>query len=173
MSTRGTFGLQVDNKIKAFYNHYDSYYSCLGQGIIDTVKTLQQNNMFDQFKYNFMTLNWVDNEIEPSEELKQYYSVLEYLGNSNFNHFGNKEWYSLLRNAQSATSLALIASGYLKHLIDNSEFIDDDVFCEYSYIFNFDSNHLDIYRMGRNLVHSIAFDDIKNIDKLTDYLCEN
>lgn len=44
MGTRGFIIIKFNNKYYAIYNPYDSYPSCLGQKVIEYVKSLIQNN---------------------------------------------------------------------------------------------------------------------------------
>lgn len=55
-----------------------------------------------------------------------------------------EDWYSLLRNTQG--NLEAYRDTNLVHMIDDRNFMQDSLFCEWAYIYNIDDECLEIYR---------------------------
>ncbi len=114
MSTRGLMGLKKKGEVKAQYNHFDSYISGLGKSIIETINKIPKEDRVNRFN------NVFDNIVLVEENDDNYSEYREYQGN-----------------------LQAYLDGF-NCMIDNKDFINDTLFCEYAYIINLDTNTLDI-----------------------------
>ncbi len=141
MSTRGAVGFQLNNIIKATYNHSDSYPGGLGCDIAHFLAGLQPGEL-EMLKQQVSQLRWVKEEETPTSEDKRRFAQFADLERS-----GKipDNWYCLLRQVQGVNSLPHILAGKLTVLIDSTEFLQDSLFCEWAYIINFDDNSLDTY----------------------------
>ncbi len=139
MGTRGAFGVRIDNTDKVTYNHFDSYPAHLGVNLLDQVKAIINKLGLSGLKQLARELRLVDANSIPSEfdiqRLREYLDTAVSTGSAN-------EWYALLRDLHGELGEILTKA---KVMIDNSNFLDDSLFCEYAYIFNLDSNELEVY----------------------------
>ena len=135
MGTRGTYGFREDGTDKLTYNHFDSYPDGLGDVMIEFIKASTD----EQFKQYAEEMIMVDSETLASpaqiESCKHYFD--ESVGNQQIT-----EWYGLLRKAQGEP---MEYSKGLHFMIDNSDFVEDSLFCEYGYIINVDEGVLEFY----------------------------
>ena len=109
-------------------------------------------------------LIWIDGEDESkeiiSEEVKRDYiskgfSDLTQLGYVPW-HMEAKDvpamdrvgWENLLGKLKGADMLPYIADGSLKHLIDNTSFLEDGLFCEWAYFIDLEAQELEIWAYG-------------------------
>lgn len=119
MGTRGAFGFQINNEVKAIYNKYDSYPEDYGVKILHLIKTLGLKKT--RLLGNNLCLK-AESDLSPSvssriSKLTDKESVLRYLTNS------KRPIY-----------------------IDDTSFLQDSLFCEWAYLINIDNNTLDVYR---------------------------
>lgn len=139
MSTRGAYGFIKNKSIKATYNHWDSYLEALGSRMVDFIKSTpisELNKIFDQIKL-------VNQQDIPKGKDKN--NILKFLKKYNLensydpNNFGNKkkDWYFYLSETQGLPEL--YKKG-LNFMTDDKEFLEDNLFCEYSYLIDLDSN---------------------------------
>ncbi len=158
MGTRGLIGYRHNNVLKGTYNHSDSYLDGLGQEIIDLTRDIVVNSALVEFKEKLTSVRWVNGDDKPTtEEIAKYREFYD-------GGVGSKtpeDWYCLLRHAQYIDGIRAIWSGTLDVLIDNTDFLKDGLFCEYAYIFNFDTNCIDIYDGGKVIDESVPFMDRK------------
>lgn len=111
MSTRGFIGYKHNGVIKGCYNHYDSYLEGLGRSLIESVYCKYSwPEIKDFFLHRFILLD--------DKAWKQYKELPEY-DKPNLNK----------ANLKTATITAK----------DDSNFLKDGLFCEYSYVFDLDS----------------------------------
>jgi len=158
MGTRGLYGFCKNEEFKLAYNHYDSYPSWLGEEVLSyarakSVKEL--NKIFDSIKM----IN-VDNEptFSDIEKWQQYTDLSVGSGSTT-------DWYCLMRKAQGDLE-AFETTGQMP---DDKEFFNDGLFCEWCYIINLDSNNLEIYRNGKNIIKAYSLKDLpEHLDE--DYL---
>jgi hypothetical protein len=76
----------------------------------------------------------------------------------------NDENYWRLRDSQG--NIGLLLCGALSEMIDNADFLQDSLFCEWAYIINLDDNVLEVYKgfntdplaKGRYARHKAAAD---------------
>jgi len=84
----------------------------------------------------------VDSKIPPTEDqIKQCESTT----NLNVSNQSTKDWYCLLRDAQSELSKQLPPNG-IPYFINSNNFVKDSLFCEWGYIINIDTGKLEVYR---------------------------
>lgn len=135
MGTRGLYGFRKNGVDKTTYNHYDSYPDWLGHEVVHFCKETsieEINEIFDR-------IILVDEQDKPTK--KQIAECIEYYDDSVGTQSAN-DWYCLLRDAQG--DLNVYKRG-LKYMIDNHDFIEASLFCEYAYIINLDTNCLEFY----------------------------
>ena len=138
MSTRGAWGIQTTNTIKAMYNHFDSYPEGLGVRVLRSLQVLN----FDNLKQKLLNLTWLEGENTTDEELINRYRKFS---DNDVSTKSLNELYVLFRHLQDPIALHFIASGEVQHLPDSADFLKDALFCEWAYIINFDDNTLDVY----------------------------
>lgn len=143
MGTRGMYGFYKKGETKATYNHYDSYYEGLGQDIfnfIKEVKTRKLNKIFE----NIILVNEDNKPTELQKDLCKETTNLEVSNKS------TDDWYCLLRETQGNFEYLKKGINNYLYMIDNQNFIQDSLFCEYAYIINLDNKTLEIYKGFNN-----------------------
>ena len=136
MSTRGAYGFYKNGVDKITYNHYDSYFSGLGEEIVNFCR----NTTIEDMSKIFDKIILVKEDDKPTIE-----DMENYVGFSNLK-VGEQtlqDWYCLLRDTQG--NLEEYKKENVKHMIDSKEFLGNSLFCEYAYIINLDTNQLEIY----------------------------
>lgn len=136
MSTRGAYGFYKNGVDKITYNHYDSYFSGLGEEIVNFCR----NTTIEDMNKIFDKIILVKEDDKPTIE-----DMENYVGFSNLK-VGEQtlqDWYCLLRDTQG--NLEEYKKENVKHMIDNKEFLGNSLFCEYAYIINLTTNKLEIY----------------------------
>jgi hypothetical protein len=135
MGTRGLFGLIIQGRKYATYNHFDSYPKGLGAMIVVFILSLSPSDIaamaqrvrdiIVSFNYHTMTPSnsrqWVDPGSKPSTELQERYSALGY-AELTVSEGTTEDWYCLLYTTRGAKALPAIQSGDLKHMTDSSGF---------------------------------------------------
>ena len=109
MSTRGFVGYQKNKNIRGWYNHYDSYPTCLGVEVFE--KCL----------------------LHDVETLKSFFSRIEFVKDESA-YEGHKSVFDMDWAFDRPV------------LQDGEKFYKDGLFCEWSYIFDFDHRSLKVYR---------------------------
>ena len=142
MGTRGLVGIKIGRTKKYTYNHFDSYPSGLGKEVVEFCHSITKADAWEAFKEKAKAVKMVKQADIPSGANMAAY--LKY-HNGNVSSGEITEWYSLLREVQGVNTLIEIASGNLKHLIDNKEFIKESLFCEYAYVINLTTMKLEMY----------------------------
>jgi hypothetical protein len=141
MGTRGIIGFQINNEIKATYNHSASDPACLG---VEAALFLHHlgNNEIAFLQERVKNIRWVSEEETPSTaDIKKFKRFADISVGSR----SLKDWYCLLRNVQGIEALPYIMQGTLDVLIDSTEFLKCKDYCEWGYVLNFDNNTLDVY----------------------------
>lgn len=134
MGTRGLIGFRRGGVDKLTYNHFDSYPEYLGEKVLQFI--VQYREELDSIFDKIVLVNETDKPTqEQIEACKNYTNLGVSTGSC-------EDWYCLLRNAQG--DLSCYANG-LKYMIDNHDFINDTLFCEYAYIINLDTKCLEYY----------------------------
>ena len=137
MSTRGAIGFEKDGNKKITYNHFDSYPTGLGVQVAEFVRT----NDIEDMRFYFDKIKMVKPDSKPSKaNIQQYQRFLD----MNVSDKTPTDWYCLLRHSQGDLNVYL--HGGVTHMIDNHDFLNDSLFCEWAYIVNLDNETLDIYR---------------------------
>lgn len=112
MATRGFVGYQLQNVIRGWYNHFDSYYSGLGIAVLDKFERHTQEELLDFFVRRLRLVPDKDGFLRVNQQ----------------NPF-TLDW-----------------SKDYAVLPDDSDFLNDGLFCEYGYVFNLNNDELDVYR---------------------------
>ena len=163
MGTRAAYGFRINNEDKLTYNHWDGYPSYLGgeltkqfANFINSPKTrlvkrdadgvyidgdLLCASQLDVARKNVEALQLVSDDVPPTEEQKKQ---LEAYTNLEVNERTDDTWYCLLRESQG--SISDILNGKLLYMENGNDFIVDSLFCEWAYIFNFDTQRLEMYK---------------------------
>ena len=149
MSTRGLTGFRVDGKLKAMYNHSDSYPGGRGQEMVDLVRRIVADGKVAQMREMARDVIMVDEGDAPQDEWRKVYDKY-YDGSVNADR---GTWYNLLRHLQGADIIEAVAEGRVIHMIDDSEFLNDSLFCEYAYIVNVDDVLMIQFTRSARFVH--------------------
>lgn len=157
MSTRGYMGIKKKGELKGQYNHFDSYIEGLGKEIIDTLNTIPKVNLISKLNEVYDNIILVNENDKSTQELIEY--AIKYdLYDSNVSNGNTNDLYCLFRKAQGRLDLYLNG---LKYMLNGNDFLKDNIFCEYGYVINLDTNTLDIYMSGENFVYQA---DLLNLD---------
>lgn len=149
MGTRGVFGVHVGGVDKLSYNHFDSYPEGLGDDVIKQYKELLETKTLAQVKHLAEALEPVDTDKKPNKKQKK---LLEAYCNTAVSEQSDDDWYCLMRNLQGNIAETLKVGLYLP----NNDFILDSLFCEWGYIFNFDTNKLEVYKGFQREPHQLG-----------------
>lgn len=68
------------------------------------------------------------------------------------------DWHCLLRNVQGVVALPHILDGTLTHLVDSTEFEEDDLSCEWSYFVDWEGRLVHVKGGGRE--GSVGFKEV-------------
>ena len=147
MSTRGYMGIQKKGEKKGQYNHFDSYLSGLGKSIIDSINKIPKQHRIAVLNQVYNNIVLVDGNTKPTQEQIDYCMSCG-LVDLNVASQDLNDWYCLARKTQGNLDFYIDGGIYM---VNGNSFLDDDIFCEYGYVINLDSNTLDIYRWGNHL----------------------
>lgn len=146
MSTRGAWGIKRGDKLIVQYNHFDSYPTGLGKQIVEDLNEWYKDAPEKWIK----RLNEVLDEVELIDEEKTPQPTeeqLQYIRDEGINFDENhKEWYSVLHKLQGRVLPYL--KGFKYFLNAGEDWLEDKLFCEWTYIFNLDNNTLEINRIS-------------------------
>jgi hypothetical protein len=138
MGTRGLYGFVINGETKATYNHWDSYPSGLG----NEIKDFLSNNPYEVIREVARKIRVVASDAEPTaDDICKYGKYYD----ENVNGGSVKDYYALLRDLQGKLQ-SYIEDPELDIMIDNKDFIQDSLFCEWAYLINFDTGNLEIYQ---------------------------
>jgi hypothetical protein len=144
MGTRGAIGYVADGKTVAVYNHFDSYPDHLGLEVAKALKSkLKTPELAAAVKAKVTGIGIIDTEVPPTPE---QIARCEAAGTVDLK-VGNQstsDWYCLLRNAQGDVDAFL--DGRIPYVENDEAFLLDSLFCEYAYLFNFDTGKLEFYK---------------------------
>lgn len=157
MGTRGLVGVKYNDKMYATYNHWDSYPDALGAEMLVLAQKINDENGWDVLKHNINGVDLVGDKSEPTQDIINKYRKY---ANTGVSSGQLNEWYVLMRELQGADIIREIYNGNVQHMIDNQKFLNDSLSCEYAYIINLDSMHLDCYADGNNLIASLPLDNL-------------
>ena len=136
MGTRGCYGFRINKHDKVTYNPFDSYPKELGYKLMCFVAQTQVSAM----ERIARRIKLVDRNSIPPRDLIVKYKKYADLSVSEQKY---EDWYCLLRKTQGDLG---VYRDDLEHMIDDSEFLDDSLFCEWAYIINLDTSQLEAYR---------------------------
>lgn len=161
MGTRHLIICKVNKKVKvAQYGQWDGYLS--GQGI--KIAEFIQDNLSDSFSMDYFIRKLNTIEFFSETELKKIDSFADEMLKK-----GLAYPPQLSRNT-GADILEIINNidQPTFKLVNSEAFGEDDVFCEYSYVLDFDSKNLEIYTGGpkkKNLFKKLKFSKVTS-DKI-------
>ncbi|TVY56120.1 hypothetical protein LSUE1_G008810 [Lachnellula suecica] len=147
MGTRGLLGFIIRGKRHAAYNHWDSYPSGLGSQIVAFLLSLSPPD-YALMLARLEEITWVDEKTIPSQELQDQYSALGY-SNTGVGNQALSDWYCLLHKLQGAAALPAIKEGKVKHLAESIEFLEDGLFCEWTYFIDFEAQTLETWKEAK------------------------
>lgn len=132
MGTRGTIAVRVNGETKGAYNHWDSYYSGLGEEMLAYAKTL--SNPIARADAKALAEKWapVPDREPNAEEIERCKDFTDLSVSSR----STSDWYCLLRNTQGNLPLSLKAGLYEPFPVGDEE---------YSYVIDFDANTFECY----------------------------
>ncbi|MCK5610749.1 hypothetical protein KAR91_53240 [Candidatus Pacearchaeota archaeon] len=140
MGTRGSFGFQINGKLKVTYNHFDSYPEGLGGDVIGFMENRDADNI-KELKKKVEALQFVDKSKKPTQE---QIDACDKAGTIDLgvSDQSKEDWYCLLRGAQGDLE-KILEIGLMS---DGESFLQDSLFCEYAYIINLDTVKLEVYK---------------------------
>lgn len=94
-------------------------------------------------------LTWFDPKSTPDKEFVERYTKLGYIGEENLHRDAAKDWYMLLHRMQGTSCLLEILKGHLRHLSDDSGFLENSLICEWAYYVDFEEGELEVWRASR------------------------
>lgn len=139
MGTRGIMGLVIEGQTKITYNHFDSYPSGLGTDVLNGLRLLLTQGDGERLVELARNLVVVDEDSKPTPEQIE---ALAKHADTGVSTGSLQEWYVLLRNLQGDFK-ATVEAGVMT---DASHFPLDGLFCEWGYVANIDTGHLEVYR---------------------------
>lgn len=151
MSTRGAYGFKINNELYMLYNAYDSYPEGLGKEFF-----LILNKNRDKLPLIKKSLLESENVVLSENGAKnlEYQSVIDTYD----------EKYSMTIDSSFNIFLDL-ADNKIDVFLNDRQFINDTLFCEYYYYYNFDTEKFVIG--GDNARGSFSLDDTFDITKLS------
>ena len=164
MITRGAWGIKIGDKIIVQYNHFDSYPTGLGEKIVEDLNEWYKDAPEKWIK----RLNEVLDEVEIIDEEKTPQPTeeqLQYIRDEGINFNENqKEWFSVLSELQGRVLPYL--KGFIYFLDWGVECLNDELFCEWAYIFNLDNNTLEINGIPYP-IKDLSLDLMREVEKET------
>lgn len=142
MGDRCAIGFQSNQEIKATYSHWGSHPSQNGKKISDFLSQLSAEQL-SRLKSRARDIQWVSAKNAPSpDEIKRY---KPFAGFKEVYPGKLDDWFFLLHKTQGVAGLVYLLTGQLDHFVDNTNFLNDSLMCEWGYIINFDAHTLDVY----------------------------
>lgn len=141
MSTRGALGFKKGGVLKVQYNHFDSYPTGLGKKIVEDLNKYSKDtkDWIKGLNEAFERIELVDGDAKPAQEQVDYCADFGIIYK---NDEWLQEWFTLLNEAQG--DLLLYLEGFPYMVDAGQDWLNDKLFCEWSYIFNLDNNTLEI-----------------------------
>lgn len=146
MGTRGSFGFRIDGTDKTMYNHFDSYPSCLGLNVLQTLRerlSRGEGALLAQMR----AVRVITGDTEPTPE---DIAALAPYTDLSVSEQSTSDWYCLTRQLQGDTG-AVLDAGVMR---GDRGFMNDSLFCEWAYIINGDDRTLEAYRGFQSRKHS-------------------
>lgn len=138
MGTRGSYGFRYNGRDYTSYNHYDSYPSYLGASLAKQWDAVTEKMTLPQIRHVVSVMRMVDESAKPTDADIDRTAAYHDFG---VGEQSADDWYCLLRGAQGRIDAAL----ELGIMVDGEGFMADSLFCEWAYIFNLDSERLEVY----------------------------
>lgn len=142
MSTRGLVAIQMDGEYKlASYNHSDSYPRCLGVELLKFLRELKDDRKLEMFKENLNKVKKIS-----SDEADKLEQDCAKVGKSPYDIYPGlllsvPEILELIRDMDDETDGELI-------VCDDLSFAADGLFCEWTYVIDFDENTFEVFKGG-------------------------
>lgn len=131
-------GFYFKNKYYVSYQESHGHPSLLGQKIVQELRSVIENDIYDQWKNLFHQLKIIgDNDIPSAydiQKLKPYTNLLVSRQSEN-------DWYCLTYECRGSLG-KILESGYLYNYVNENWF---PYFQDYAYILNFDSEMMNFY----------------------------
>ncbi|KDR70121.1 hypothetical protein GALMADRAFT_254952 [Galerina marginata CBS 339.88] len=164
MGTRGLLGFIIRSSQRhAAYNHFDSYPTGLGKKIVEFILSLTTEE-YDIMARLVSEITWVEYESTPSLDLQERYQNAGF-ANITYYHDGTaSKWHCLLHNTQGAPALRAIRSGALQHMVENISFLEEGMFCEWSYFIDFEGRKLETWEDTQK-VDVVSFETLVKVGK--------
>ncbi|TID23420.1 hypothetical protein E2P81_ATG02991 [Venturia nashicola] len=162
MPTRGLLGFRRKGIRKASQNNYDSYPEGLGKEIIEFILNLSDTD-HDRMQEHLENLTWVDLNSKPDEASVERYTQLGLSDEETLRYGPAEDWYMLLHRMQGGRCLPAILKGDLLHLIDDSAFLEDTMFCEWAYYIDFEEEELEVWTDAKMLC-CFGFEELATIN---------
>lgn len=123
MSTRGLIVVVFEDKVRiAHYNHFDSYPSGLGLGVLGFAREL------------------MDESIAPGGRMGEFKKRLKDVEFSVRSHTSN------LYSTEGVDLLYGVLIGRIKSTVNSLDFANDLLFCEWAYVLDLDLGLLEVYK---------------------------
>ncbi len=138
MSTRGAYGFKINKEYKVLYNHFDSYPSGLGRDIVQFLQ--RSKGHFPELKSKVQKMQAIKKDFENQKNVQDILNQ------------------SLWEDPVSVLDSILL--GLINLYPCSKKFLEDNLFCEYAYIINFDDDTLDVFARGDLLINRFSLKDI-------------
>lgn len=135
MGTRGILAFAHGDKLKATYNHFDSYPTGLGAEVLEWLVGADFAAAIELFD----RLEPVKEDSVPTDD--QQLALLRYFDPA-VSSKSSQDWYSLLRGTQGNPQLILDAGFF----VDYESFALDSLFCEWGYVIDLDNRQVEVYK---------------------------
>ena len=158
MGTNGLFGFRYKKKYYMVYNNFDSYYSYLGNNLLNELKIMMQNDDFEKWIKLFLNIKIVYEDTIPTVD------DLVKLNKS------ETDFYSLLHENQGSY-IRCLQSGYLLIVKDViNDICNDNITAEFIYILDFNHKTFIISNHRKNYIYNINNlpDNLNEIDNYED-----
>ena len=136
MSTSGFVGIALNNTLKGYYNHADSYPESLGVAIIRFLNKANLETFAENLKYVTLVN---ENDTPTADQIEQCQNFADAA-------ISTQNWYGLLRNLQFDGYLYAIEQGHVKHMLDGTLFPTNSMYCEYAYVIDLDRRVFEYYK---------------------------
>lgn len=108
---------------------------------------------------------------EPPEDIQSRY-ISAGFANLEVSNKTPGDWYCLLHKVQGAAALPYILDGTLAHMIDNTEFEEDRLFCEWVYYVDWEGRSVSVHGHGDDWSEK-SFKELDEDWMLSLEACEN
>lgn len=167
MGTRHMIGVIKNKKyVVGQYGQWDGYPD--GQGAI--LLSILQNGGVEKLREKVDNCKFID-----QKQVRQYYIDA---GDSPDNKSGfismeiaerMKQAHPTLDRDTGAKILQMIIDAQdVVELIDNSKFIEDDTFCEFAYVIDFDKNSLKFYCCGQKMYAEYPLTELPTVEEVVE-----